>query len=176
MKVRINVTKRDIELGTRNESESCPLARAIGRRVTASLSVGSASVQIGRGTNFCDWHNILLPEDAAQFIDRFDFGLNVKPFTFTFDIPEEFLRMKPTSTPHLSDALREARLAGFVVVVRTFDAGQSVSVGRPGTPTLSLGVEWGEDPSEAARRIARHVAEYTPNEDDPTIQHEGAYA
>lgn len=78
----------------------------------------------------------------------------------------------------LKMALDDAALAGFAVLRNTYEAGQHVSVSavRAHVPVLSVYREWDEEDRLIAD-IDQFVAEHGDNkrEDDPRVQHEGAY-
>jgi hypothetical protein len=79
--MRIEVTQEDIGNGKRKSCWGCPIALAVGR--TANLSFGERFV----GSTFIEWfdgrwHRSEVPPLAAQFIEAFDAGKPVKPFSF----------------------------------------------------------------------------------------------
>lgn len=88
-KVRVVVTQRDINLGTRGNCERCPIARAL-RRQGFLLAVWRSwldDVETGhRVTN--------LPLKACRAIHMFDnYGRSsVQPFQFTVELPVELVR------------------------------------------------------------------------------------
>ncbi len=81
MRRRITVTKEDIENGSYFIASSCPIALAARRKFgkVNHISVGIDDIRLG-GKN----HE--LPKDAIGFIDRFDTGRRVKPFSFWITI------------------------------------------------------------------------------------------
>ena len=81
MKKKINVTKRDIQLGEKDNALDCPVALAVKRHLP------SRCLQVGSETVTFDCGSIFLPESAREFIHRFDTGKRVKPFSFTLEIP-----------------------------------------------------------------------------------------
>ena len=80
MKVRINVTQRDIERGGLWDVERCPLARAF-RRHYKEATVGCWDVSLGKLGGYA------LPDSAKQFRLRFDDGKKVRPFSFDMEVP-----------------------------------------------------------------------------------------
>lgn len=79
--VEVRVTAEHIAHGTAHDCEQCPIALAI-----TSMYPGSTGVGVYSGGVFIDYPGtyLLLPltEDAREFVERFDLGLPVKPFTF----------------------------------------------------------------------------------------------
>lgn len=79
--MKVSVTQDDIDHGERHCCERCPVARAI-RRVIGDMPVVEVerdNVTIGP---LGGWTYATLPTRATKFIDRFDVGLKVAPFTF----------------------------------------------------------------------------------------------
>lgn len=85
----IQVTENDIEHGTPGNAEECAVARAIERHLEGGveLIVGKTHIYVG---DSC----LKAPEAASDFIKRFDDQPEAQhsPFTFTLDIPEQFLK------------------------------------------------------------------------------------
>lgn len=81
----INVTARDITEGTRDNCESCPIARAVLRHVKY------AEVYRRKVYLTCT-KCVFLPGIARDFISLFDVGKEVSPFKFKLDIPKEYLK------------------------------------------------------------------------------------
>lgn len=89
--MKICVTAKHIKKGKRNEGHSCPIALAIreeldcaikaakklGKEDTFKVDVGGAEIYIGNDS-------YIIPEKACKFIEKFDDGGTVKPFSFTF--------------------------------------------------------------------------------------------
>lgn len=83
-RIRINVTKRDLEQGRRFMPGSCPVARAVQRHEGFEKArVGSYSISTGT-----DGVAIDLPGRIANFISDFDQGIAVNPFSFSIEVPE----------------------------------------------------------------------------------------
>jgi len=74
MRLRISVTQEDIDKGT-SRSAYCPVALAVKR-------LGYKDVHV-LGEIRADDFRFSVPLLAAKFIDRFDEGKPVYPFTFT---------------------------------------------------------------------------------------------
>lgn len=76
----INVTKYFIRRGTRCQSTACPVALAIHRAGLRGLSVDRWGV-------FKDGlADMRFPKKVSEFIERFDNGEPVKPFSFVLRI------------------------------------------------------------------------------------------
>ena len=73
--ITVHVTQEDIYSGIRASRTRCPVALAISR-VLPDVAVGSASV-VTTGNGYA-----MLPSAAIVFVDRFDRGLSVEPFSF----------------------------------------------------------------------------------------------
>lgn len=82
----VNITRRDIKLGVRPKSEDCvvesydcPVARAASRvfRVRCAAS---------RDCIVLPDDEIDLPDEAKEFIERFDCGQMVHPLKFTVEV------------------------------------------------------------------------------------------
>lgn len=82
-RVKITVTKKDIQMGLPSDSCLCPIARAVRRVLGRGVRVWRYGVY--RRLSEDDFAEF--PERVTQFIDRFDDGKPVKPFTFTLRIP-----------------------------------------------------------------------------------------
>ena len=81
----VTVTQDHIDRGERQGGASCPIALAITRRM-------SQWTQVDVGETMCTFvlpsgerDASFLPEEASQFIARFDEGEPVEPFTFTLN-------------------------------------------------------------------------------------------
>lgn len=83
MKVEVNVTHCHIRCGMTGNFAYCPLVLAI-REALPGWRVevfGNIAVLNNRA--------VRLPVECAIFVGRFDNGLSVEPFSFTFDTEEE---------------------------------------------------------------------------------------
>jgi hypothetical protein len=86
--MKISVTKKDIQNGIRFEGEACPIALATYRK----LKPNHISVEDNEIIFYLedDVINFNLPVKAQEFIENFDDGNKVKPFTFT--IPDKVIK------------------------------------------------------------------------------------
>lgn len=97
MKITINVTKKDIENGTRDCSISCPVALASSRKIIGrKLYVSSHNITSFKRDCISKIFIGILPSTAREFIHALDtFGKdNLSPFRFSIDIPARFVRRK----------------------------------------------------------------------------------
>ena len=84
--VEISVTAKDITEGDAEECTSCPIALAAARKFpdrrvrVYPLSIVLAAI----GT----YSRYMLPAEAIRFVDDFDNGHSVQPFTFQLEVPE----------------------------------------------------------------------------------------
>lgn len=93
MLIKIEVTKEDIEKGTREKCSTCPVALAVNRHLAKQFFVKAFRFSVDVWQNeprtlkyYCN------PGHAIdEFIRYFDMGLPVQPFSFDLDIPSEFL-------------------------------------------------------------------------------------
>lgn len=86
----IVVTKEDIESGRRRDSFSCPVANAIRRQCSVhSLHVLPYSVVWGNALSLYSAPKSTLPYDVEKTILRYDGGINIEPFEFDLEIPDE---------------------------------------------------------------------------------------
>jgi hypothetical protein len=86
--MKIFVTKHYIRYGLRYSRNFCPIARAV-KRQTRWKEVDVQNEVFFEGTNV----ESKLPLKAMEFIDRFDEGQYVKPFSFV--IPNRLLAQLP---------------------------------------------------------------------------------
>ncbi len=99
MKLTINVTKQDIEMGCVAQPSNCPIARAV-RRVLREMGARVQSYSVSVGTNYLDIFtedkyiigHLLhtagapLPAQAHNFIMMFDIHKPTKPFSFEIEL------------------------------------------------------------------------------------------
>ena len=84
--MKITVTPLDIVAGARGEPCSCPIALAIRRQIPGSDPlVTPEEVGIEWDDRRVDYPAYDLPQEARDFIGRFDAGLPVDPFEFDLD-------------------------------------------------------------------------------------------
>ena len=79
--MKVRVTKRDIELGEKGNDKTCPIAKALTRKLRKRVSVTDENIYIYNGGTLTRVlkHSI----KSANFVYRFDAGTLVKPSTFT---------------------------------------------------------------------------------------------
>ena len=80
--IRVSVTKRDIAVGKRGSSYECPIAlacRRLGKRWIITIDAARNAKSFKWIAN--------MPDKAQRFIERFDKGRPVRPFTFTLKMP-----------------------------------------------------------------------------------------
>lgn len=79
VKVTVEVTQADIDIGCKKDCLNCPVAVALERATGKMWSVLGTCAR-----RPAEFEVYLLPESARQFIGAFDEGEPVKPFTFEF--------------------------------------------------------------------------------------------
>lgn len=87
----VNVTAEDIREGGRVDAFCCPVALALRRAVPPHVErVGVTGAYAALWTPDCGHRttDVLLPDAARAFIDRYDDGHDVEPFTFEIEIPD----------------------------------------------------------------------------------------
>lgn len=89
MKIKVNVTQKDIDTGLRDNCKDCPIAKAISRTKFGkehSVDVRKGYISYFKiGVTGLNQHRNL-PEKAYNFILRFDGHGTVKPFKFTMEL------------------------------------------------------------------------------------------
>jgi hypothetical protein len=85
----VNVTAEHIARGTRDSCRFCPVALAVKEAFPniELVAVDSAHVTMGGGPRRGGWIEIDLPDGATRFIETFDIGDPVQPFTFELNYP-----------------------------------------------------------------------------------------
>lgn len=91
MKVKIEVTKEDIKNGTPQDAGKCPIALAAKRKVKNMGWVIADRLYID-GYPEGEEKFIDMPKKCEAFIDKFDMVKPVKPFSFTLNVPLEFIK------------------------------------------------------------------------------------
>ena len=86
--VEISVTADHIDRGTQCCTTRCPVALAI-RDTLHPLSVDVQDDLIHFGVSGGKYVFVHTPEEAGYFVDEFDDGLPVQPFTFILEVPDE---------------------------------------------------------------------------------------
>lgn len=77
--MKIQVTREDIKDGQRGNYRSCPIAIAASRAFDCPVTVGLVSF----GTEA--WH-CLLPQEAKDFVRKYDNRIAVEPFEFEIEL------------------------------------------------------------------------------------------
>lgn len=86
MKKRVMITRHHINRGKPEDGNSCPIALALqSRRDVSYVEVGGGVAEIWGKTKrgATPVRTFKLPLSARNFIDRFDMGRPVEPFSFT---------------------------------------------------------------------------------------------
>jgi hypothetical protein len=98
MRVRVEVTRDDIDRGVRRNAKKCPVARAVRRQLIRGCRVFvTGTLIISKGTSVLYEKPIELPQQASRFIAKFDETRmkadrkKLKPFVAILDIPEKYL-------------------------------------------------------------------------------------
>ena len=78
MKYKIEITQEDIDRGMRGRSDFCPVALAL-RRKWPEAEMGCFACDLGNRL-------VLVPELVSKFVEDFDSGKPVKPFTFEIEL------------------------------------------------------------------------------------------
>ena len=86
MKLTIEVTQEDIDLGCKQETKACMVWRAVNRCTEGSLE----NLSVGYG--YIDWRTgfAKLPGDVVHKILAWDSGFKTQPFSFELEIPEQY--------------------------------------------------------------------------------------
>ena len=83
--ITVDVTEEDIKNGVRQNGFMCPIACALKRHKQDEYDpiwAGALHLRIGKFKGET-------PDDAFYFIDNFDKGLPVTPFSFTLEVEED---------------------------------------------------------------------------------------
>lgn len=86
--VEITVTAEHIAAGKQCDCVKCPVALAI-KDALHPLSIDVQSDLINFGLPGGRYSPVHPPEEVSYFVDEFDDGLPVEPFTFTLELPDE---------------------------------------------------------------------------------------
>lgn len=84
MKILIRVTQEDIDRGERRSCAECPVALAVRRHF-----LGTPAFSFYENVEIDDGKDRLIagtPEIATNFMEAFDDGESVSPFSFTLDL------------------------------------------------------------------------------------------
>lgn len=91
MKTTIEVKQHHIDIAKAKRSQrnatSCPIARAMREQKIHFYGVSQEGIEVNRNLE----NPLPLPEQAITFIQDFDEGKKVKPFSFEVNIPEQYL-------------------------------------------------------------------------------------
>ena len=80
--MKIKVTQHDIDYGVRGEYQLCPIARAVKHKINGEVMVYGDDMSIFTTDIIRRYRYYKLPQKAKDFMQRFDDGKKVKPFTF----------------------------------------------------------------------------------------------
>jgi hypothetical protein len=86
MKKQITVTQAHIDKGKPQKADDCPIFHAL---TDAGFNVDEVDLWAFIEIYPNEWAYIALPDEATSFIDQFDAGKPVQPFTFELDSTEE---------------------------------------------------------------------------------------
>ena len=86
--MKIQVKEIHIKRGTRNNGQSCPIALAFREQRPDLIwpDVDADMITFGSGDNQTDR---TLPEHVSNWLQAFDLGVPVKPFTFNIVLPRK---------------------------------------------------------------------------------------
>lgn len=89
MTITVNVTQADIDRGKPMDPHLCPIMYGIW-----SAGLHPKIYSVGRAGFYAQYHKDFetlapLTADARHFLDAFDDGNKVKPFTFEIELPED---------------------------------------------------------------------------------------
>ena len=80
--MKIEITQHDIDNGVKGEYQLCPIARAVKRKINGEVIVLEDDISIFTTDIIRRYSYYKLPQKAKDFMQRFDDGKKVKPFTF----------------------------------------------------------------------------------------------
>lgn len=84
--MKIEVTQEDIIKGIRHAGDACPIALATKRTLgIGKVDVARDSICVQVETPHDQSEDIHLPQEASDFIEMFDLGEPVYPFSFEID-------------------------------------------------------------------------------------------
>jgi predicted RNA-binding Zn-ribbon protein involved in translation (DUF1610 family) len=81
--VLVEVTQADIDAGEQEECESCPVALATRRATGWPCRVDGVTIEVFHD---CRWHGHDAPAEVESFVDDFDHGDVVLPFSFHLEV------------------------------------------------------------------------------------------
>ncbi len=82
--MKIEVTTEDIAKGVREDCHGCPIALACKRLGVRDVAVEREAVVYRNYEG--EWDEASMPEVGEAFIEAFDAGRDVEPFSFELDI------------------------------------------------------------------------------------------
>lgn len=96
MKLTVNVTQECINKGLKESAQSCPIALAIQNALLLdNVVIAGGTIEVSDEIEFttlkptfCDWI-AKLPGSAVYFVDEFDRGEKVDPFTFEITVVDK---------------------------------------------------------------------------------------
>lgn len=82
--VLVQVTRDDIQYGTRSSESACPIARAVARATGKQAHVSGTRIKIGANT--LSVRRLPTTPKQAKFVRDFDNNAKVEPFDFWMDL------------------------------------------------------------------------------------------
>lgn len=87
--IQVEVGQELIDRGVQKDCSECPVALGISRNTGRFVTVSRGLITFSRGNSFIG--RVPTPASARAFIDDFDAGRPVSPFSFPLEVPEEVL-------------------------------------------------------------------------------------
>ena len=93
-RIVVNVTAQDIARGVKHDPCWCPVARAIRRHIQRAVlvDVGPEQLDFYDNDGYLVYPRATLPSEAATWVDEFDTGFPVQPFSFEVLVPAQVVR------------------------------------------------------------------------------------
>ena len=85
--MKVEVSQKHIDAGGKGRALLCPIALALQDQGHKECWVWSGTIMFRLGNHTLS--GVDMPNEAVRFIERFDHGLPVKPFTFELEEPDE---------------------------------------------------------------------------------------
>ncbi len=79
--MKVTVTNKDIAYGCKSNESNCPIARAVNKALGIPITYGAVEVGIW-DIHIMGAGSFKTSRSAKRFIQKFDSGKKVKPFTF----------------------------------------------------------------------------------------------
>jgi len=94
MFIDLTVEQRHIDEGETNNCKECPIAKALSQYIAedSQALVYAEAIHFYHKWNEDDSHVIEGNLEVSRFVDAFDNGHKVKPFTTSLNIPAQYLR------------------------------------------------------------------------------------